>query len=123
MAVLGFCTKSRSLQNGEEEHRSCRREEGDARLLDHSEAKRKEWAKHWQCDESVQNLEEKPWENEELTKLEEARPRLRPEVPVDLTKETRGEVVKLLETVEQSGKMAAASLHNDVVFDSEKCHE
>ena len=28
-------------------------EEEDARLLDRCEAKRKEWAKHWQCDEEV----------------------------------------------------------------------
>ena len=33
----------------------------DARLLDRYEAKRKEWTKHWQCDESVQNMEDKPW--------------------------------------------------------------
>ena len=66
-------------------------------------------------------------ENEELRKLEEALARLKecdlekpsrlykaktgvgcdgfhPRVPVDLTKETRGEVVELLEKVEQSGK-------------------
>ena len=35
------------------------------------EAKREEWAKHWQCCESVQNMEDKPWENEELKELEE----------------------------------------------------
>ena len=28
-------------------------EEEDARLLDRCEAKREEWAKHWQCDESI----------------------------------------------------------------------
>ena len=37
------------------------REEEDVRLLDRCEAKRKEWAKHWHCDESVQNMEDKPW--------------------------------------------------------------
>ena len=36
-----------------------------------------EWAKHWQSDESIQNLEKKPWNNEELRKLEEALPRIR----------------------------------------------
>ena len=36
-------------------------EEEDARLLDRCEAKRKEWAEHWQCDESMQNVEDKPW--------------------------------------------------------------
>ena len=40
-------------------------EEEDARLLDRCEARRKEWAKHWQCDEEVQTVEEKPWKNEE----------------------------------------------------------
>ena len=63
-----------------------KKEEEDARLLDRCEAKRKEWAKHWQCDESVQNLEDKPWENEELKKLEEAFPRLK---ECDLEKASR----------------------------------
>ena len=52
-------------------------EEEDARLLDRGEAKMKEWAKHWHCDESVQNSEDKPWKNEELRKWEEALPRLK----------------------------------------------
>ena len=42
--------------------------EDDARLLDRCEAKRKEWAQHWQRDESVQNVGDKPWKNEELKK-------------------------------------------------------
>ena len=50
--------------------------EEDARLLDHCEAKRKEWAKHWQCDEDVQNLED-TWESEELKKSEGALARLK----------------------------------------------
>ena len=72
-------------------------------------------------------MEDKSWKNEELEKIEEAFPRLKecglqktsrlykantgvgcdgihPEVPLDLTQETRGEVVELLEKVEQSGK-------------------
>ena len=40
-------------------------------------------------------------------------------VPLDMEKETRGEVVAFLEKVE----MAATSLHNDVFLDFEKCHE
>ena len=103
------------------------KEEEDARLLDRCEAKRKEWAKHWQCDESVQNMENKPWKNEDLEKLEEALPRLKecdsqkslvlyktktgvgcdgfpPKILLDSTNETRGEVVELLKKVEQSGK-------------------
>ena len=100
------------------------KEEQDARLLDRCEAKREEWAKQWLCGEGVQNVE--ALENEELRKLEEALPRLKeceldkmsrlykgkrgverdafhPKVPLDLTKETRGEIVVLLEKVEQSG--------------------
>ena len=103
------------------------KEEEDARLLDRSEAKRKEWSKHWQCDEEVKSMQDKPWRNEELRKGEEALPRLKegdlekasrlykaktgvgcegfhPKVPLDLTKETRGEIVEFLEKVEQSGK-------------------
>ena len=53
------------------------KEEEDVRLLVRCEAKGKEWAKHWQCDESLQNEEDKPWKNEELKKLEEALPRLK----------------------------------------------
>ena len=45
--------------------------------MDRCEAKRKEWAKHWQCGERVQNMEDKPQKHEELKKLEEALPRLR----------------------------------------------
>ena len=104
-----------------------KKEEEDARLLDRCEAKRKEWAKHWQCDEEIQNMQNKPWRNEESKECEEALPRLKegdlekasrlykaktgvgcdgfhPKVPVDLTKETRGEIVEFLENVEQSGK-------------------
>ena len=101
-------------------------EEEDARLLDRCEAKRKEWAKH-QCDEEVQNVEGKLWKDEDLKACEEALPRLKechleevsrlymaktgvgcdgfhPKVFLDLTKETRREIVEFLEKVEQSGK-------------------
>ena len=90
-----------------------KKEEEDTRMLDRCEAKRKEWAKHWQCDEDVQNMKDKPWKHEELKKFEEALPRLKecewkqcveivqgktgvgcggfhPKVPLDLTKETKG---------------------------------
>ena len=103
------------------------KEDEDARLLDRCEAKMKEWAKHWQCDEEVQNVEDKPWKSEQLRKWKEALPRLKecdlekvsrmykaktgvgcdgfhPKVPLNLTKETRGENVAFLEKVEQSGK-------------------
>ena len=72
-------------------------------------------------------LEDMPWKIEELKKLEEALPRLKecefekasrlykaktgvgcdgfhPKVDLDLTKETREEVVGFVEKVEQSGK-------------------
>ena len=45
--------------------------------MDRCEAKKKEWQKHWQCGERVQNMEDKPQKHEELKKLEEALPRLR----------------------------------------------
>ena len=122
-------------------------EEEGARLLDCCAAKRgKNGQKHWQCDEEVQNVEEKPWKNEELRSAEEALPRpkeclleevsrlfkaktgvgcdgFHPEVPLDLTKETRGEIVEFPEKVEESGKVAATSMQDDVLLDSEECHE
>ena len=49
----------------------------DARLLDRCEVKRKEWSAHWQCDEDVQNVQDKQWRNEELRRSEEALPRLK----------------------------------------------
>ena len=121
-------------------------EEEDAKLLERCEAKRKEWSKHWQCNEEIQNMHDKPWRNEELEKSEEALPRLKgsdlekvsrlnkaktgvgcdgfhPKAALDLTKETTGKVVEFLERVEQSGKRAATSLHDDVLLDSEEHHE
>ena len=122
-----------------------KKEEEDARLLDCCEAKRKDWAKHWQCDESVQNMEDKLLKNEELKKLEETLPRLKegeqenvsrlykaatgvgcdslhPRVPLDLKKETRGEIVEFLENVGAEWKMAATNMHDDVLLDSQECH-
>ena len=101
-----------------------KKEEEDARLLDRCEAKRKQLAMHWQCDEDVPTMEDEPWENEELKKSEEALPRLKecglekvskmykaktgvgcdgfvPKVPVDVT---QGEIVEFWENVGQSGK-------------------
>ena len=56
----GFCTRSPSPRHGEE---GCiflkKKEEEDARQMDRCEAKRKKWARHWQCDENVQNMEDK----------------------------------------------------------------
>ena len=89
--------------------------EEDAKLLERCEAKRKEWSKHWQCNEEIQNMQDKPWRNEELKECEEASSRLKvgdldkasrlykaktgvgcdefhPKVPLDLTEETRGKV-------------------------------
>ena len=75
----------------------------------------------------MQNAEGKPWKNEELRKLEEAQPRLQgselekvsryyktktglgcdgchTKVPLDVTNETRGEIVEFLKKVEQRDK-------------------
>ena len=68
------------------EARILRKEEEGVRLLDRCEAKEKEWAKHWQCDEGAQNMDDKPWKNEELKKLEEALPSLK---ECDLEKASR----------------------------------
>ena len=99
-----------------------KKEEEDARLLDRCEAKRKEWSIHWQCDEEVQNMQDKPWRNEELRRCEEALPRLRegdlekasrmykaktragcdglhPKIPLVLAKETRLDLAKAFERV------------------------
>ena len=117
MAVLGSCMRSRSPHGEEERHGEKKRMSGWC------EARRKEWAKHWQCDASVQNMEDMPWKTEELKTVEEALARLKEcdlekasrlfkatrvgcdgvqsKGPLDLTKETRVEVVELLET-EQS---------------------
>ena len=103
------------------------KEEEDVRLLDRCEAKRKEWAKHWQCNEVVQKFGGQAVENEELKTSEEALPSLKecglekvsklftaktgvgcdgchPKGPLDLTEETREDIVEFLEKVEQSGK-------------------
>ena len=53
------------------------KEEEDAKLLERCEAKRKEWSKHWQCNEEIQNMQDRPWRNEELKECEEALPRLK----------------------------------------------
>ena len=61
-------------------------------------AKRKEWAKHWQSDESVQNVD-KP---SGLYKKGVGCDGSHPNVVLDLTEETRKEIVEFLEKVEQS---------------------
>ena len=101
-------------------------EEEDAKPLARCEEKRKEWAKHWQCGKAVQDQKNRAWRSEELKKLEEDMPRLiesdldkasrlrkaktgvgcggfHPKVPLDLTREARGEVVEFLAKVEQCG--------------------
>ena len=103
------------------------KEKEDARLLDRCEAKKKKRSKHWQCNEEIQSMQDKPWRNEELKECEEALSSLKegdlekasrlykaktgvgcdgfhPKVPLDLTKETKGEIVFFLRKVEQSGK-------------------
>ena len=41
-----------------------------------------------------------------------------PKVPLDLTTETRGEIVEFSDKVEQTGRMAATSMHDDVLLDA-----
>ena len=90
-------------------------EEEDARLLDRCEAERKEWAKHWQSNEEIQNMQDKQWRRLKEGDLEKASRLCKaktgvgchgfhPKVLVDLTKEIGGEIVEFLEKVEQCGK-------------------
>ena len=72
-----------------------KKEEEDGRLLDRCEAKREQWAKHWHCDERVQNIEDKPWENEELVKLDEALPKAK--------RVQFGEGVEIVQAKDKSG--------------------
>ena len=108
--------------------------------------KRKGKNGHWQCDEEVQNVEEKAFGKKELKKLEEALPRLKecasekisrlykektgvgcygfhPQIPLDLTNETRREIVESLEKVEQSGKWPRQACTTMLFFDSEECQK
>ena len=91
-------------------------EEEDARLLDRCEAKRKEWAKHWQCDEEVQNVEDKSWKNEELrgykAKTGAGCDGFQPRVSLGVHGECGTE-----------WEMSATSMHDDVLPDSEECHK
>ena len=85
-------------------------------------AKRKEWAKHWQCDESVQNVEDKP---SGLCKAITGVgcDGFHPNVPLDLTKETRKEIVEFLEKVEQSGKWQQQACTTMFLLIPEECCE
>ena len=102
--------------------------------------------RHWQC-ESVQDTGEKPWRHEGLRNFEKRLPQLKeessersarsckattgvgcdgfhPRVPFDLPKESRGEVVKFLQKVEQCGKWPQqACMHDYVFLDPEERHE
>ena len=116
--------------------------EEDVRRLDRCEAKRKEWAKRWQCDESVQNMEDKAWKIEELKELEEALSRLKereletasrlikeqdamastPEFPWIRQQKQEEKWRNSWKRWKQSGKwkMAKTSLHDDVLLDDEE---
>ena len=85
-------------------------------------------------------------ENEELKKLEEALPMLKecdlekasrfykaetgvgwdgfhPKVPLDMANQIRGDIVELLGKGGTKWKMAAASMHDEVLSDSEECRK
>ena len=108
--------------------------------------KRKEWTTNWQCDEEVQNVEEKLWKNEELRIAEEAVPRpkeclleevsrlfkaktgvgcdgFHPEVPLGLDKGTERRNRGVPREGGAEWKVAATSMHDDVLLDSEECDE
>ena len=123
------------------------KEEGDARLPDRCEAKRKECSIHLHCNEEIQSMQDEPWRNGGLRECEEALPRLKegdpekaprrykaktgvrcdgfhPKVPSGFAEETRGEIVEFLEKVEQSGKWPQQACTTIFFFrDPEECHE
>ena len=54
--LLGCLHKITKLAAWREGVQILKKEEEDVRLLDRCEAKREEWAKHWQCDEKRAKL-------------------------------------------------------------------
>ena len=54
-----------------------KKDEEDANLLERCKAERREWSTHWQCNEEIHNMQNKPWRNDELKECEEALPRLK----------------------------------------------
>ena len=109
------------------------KEEEDARLLDRCEAKRREWAKHWQCDEDVQNAEEalprqKECHLEEVSRLYEGKTGVgcvtastlrSPWTDKRNKRKNRG----VFGEGGAEWKMAATSLYDQVFPDSAECHE
>ena len=122
------------------------KEDEDARLLDRCEAKRKEWSHHWQCNEEIHGMQDKPGRNEELRESEEALPRLK--------RRPLGKGIESVQGKNRSGmqripsksfsgldkrnerrncgilgeggtewQTATTSLHNDVLLDSQECLE
>ena len=121
------------------------KEEECARLLDRCEAKRKEWAKHWLCDEEVQNVEEKPWKNEwrnargstakanrvplgKSVEIVQSKHRswvrrLSRQDPSRFNNRNERKIVEFWEKGGAEWKMAATSMHDDVLRDSEEFYE
>ena len=63
----GFIAQTRKTDSLERrEVQVLQEEERDVTPLRRCEEKIKYLAKHWQCDTEVQDLKDKPWENEEL---------------------------------------------------------
>ena len=135
----------------EEEHQklNSRKEECkfgrmDVRPFNRCDEKRKDWAKHWQCNTEVQELRDKPWRSEELRSLQEGLPMLRGSKvgeggefqgshggmrwmsPQSSARLHKGNWKLVCEVLQKNGtvwEMAAASLHDDVVPDSKERHE
>ena len=83
-------------------------------------AKRKEWAKHWQCDESVQYVEDKP---SGLYKEKEWDATDPPERSLGLDKRNKKGNCRVPGEGGTEWQMAATRVHNDVLLDSEECCE
>ena len=123
-----------------------KKEEEDVRLLDRCEAKRKNGQSIWKCNESVQNLEDKLWKNEKSKKprgsaakaegvsfgigietvQDENRSgmlRLPLQGPSGCDNRHERRSRRVLGEGRAEWEMAAASLHDDVLLNSEEPHE
>ena len=107
-----------------------------ARLLDRCEAKRKEWAKHWQCDENVQILKEiggsaakdkGVWNGKGIetvqSKDRSREGRLPPQGLPGCEKVNERRTCGVFGKGRAERKMAATRLHDDVFLGSERCHQ
>ena len=86
------------------------------RSLARCDDKMKEWANPWHCNREMQDLKEKPWNNEEVRIWKKGSPRSREEHLCEGIEEVQGRQVGRMSRriVWNSGEMAAARLYDDI---------